>query len=348
MKTASQGCINNEPVDYKSLPKSKKLAIFLIAVGPEVASQVLNQFEDSEIEFFCREIANMKIVDFDIKNEALEDFTNLIAGSLGSIVGGINFAQKALGMSRFSSQSESILGKIAPGGSDSDLMQKICELEPLQIYNLFSNEQTQTLAYIMSNLNIEKSAKLVVMLDEGKRQQVLEKIGDMKEASVEMVARIATVIKPQLKDPDTQNVKKSDGVRFVADMLNIINKDIGKEFLAKLSESNAGLSAAISKKMFSFEDLLSLNAPDLQRITREVEMNDLVVALKGASKALEEAIMKSVSKRAAESLKDELTMLGPVKVKAVEEAQSRIIQVVKRLEEDGSIEIGQDGGDVIE
>jgi len=137
-------------------------------------------------------------------------------------------------------------------------------------------------------------------------------------------------------------MNKSGGVRMVADLLNTLEKDDRKEILANIEERNPTLGASIRKKMFSFDDLIRLELPDLQRIMREVDSGDLTLSLKSASESLKEFILQAVSKRAAETLVEELEMMGPVKVTEVESAQERVIQVVRRLEEQE--EISLDGG----
>jgi len=136
---------------------------------------------------------------------------------------------------------------------------------------------------------------------------------------------------------------RSGGVRAVADLLNELDKDTSKSLLARLEERNAGLGAAIRKKLFSFEDLGRLQPADLQRVLREVDSSNLAISMKSASESLREKIYNSISKRAAEGLKDELEMLGPVRLKDVEVAQEAIIQVVRRLEEEGQIALDGDG-----
>lgn len=343
------GRINNETVEYKDLSKIQRLAIFLIALGPDAASSVLAGFEDNDIENICREIGKMGMVDYELKAEAVKEFTDIIGPSLSSIIGGKNFAQKTLEITKGEQGAQLLLGKIEPGGSITSLIQEVCELQPRQVYNLLQKEQTQTIAYVISHLSNDKMLKVINMLPEERRDEVLQYLGEMEEAPLEMLANLAQTLKPQIRQAEKPlTFKKTGGVETVAALLNQLGKDVAKNILGKIDENNPELADLINKKMFSFEDLLILTIEDLQRVAREVETNDLVLALKGASKELTKAIMGSVSKRAAESLKDELDMLGAVKVKLVQEAQERIIQVVKRLEEEGAIELGENGNDVID
>ncbi len=339
--------INSNTVDYGALTKMQKLAIFLIAVGPQAASSVMKNFDDKDVETICREISEIKIIDSEIREKVFSEFTGIIGASMGAVFGGVDYAQKALELWRGDSKAASIIGKLAPGASTADALNAICEMEPMKFFNLVRDEQSQTIAYLTSQLGVEKIAEILKMFEKEKKEEILEYMGAMGEVPVEMLNKIVQSIKPKLGREEKYNVHRSGGVRLIADVLNLMDKEVGKSFLARLKDSNPELGAAVSKKMFSFEDLLRLSIPDLQRVSREIEMSDLVLSLKTASKELEAAIMKSISKRAAESLKEELAALGPVKVKDVDAAQERIIQVVRRLEEEGAITLDQGGGDVI-
>ena len=171
------------------------------------------------------------------------------------------------------------------------------------------------------------------------REEVVERLGTIDSTSLDLVGKIVRNLGKHFDNKVRPTYHRSGGVRAVADLLNGIDKEMSKSLLARLEERNAQLGAAIRKKMFSFEDLNRLAAQDLQRVLREVDSANLAVSMKSASEPLKEKIYGSISKRAAESLRDEIGMLGPVRLKDVEVAQDAIIQVVRRLEEEGSISL---------
>lgn len=333
--------LNNKKVDYAELSKNEKLAIFLVAIGTETASIILSCLDDSDMEAVCREISKINLIDNALKREAIKDFSTIIGDAVGSTVGGEVFVRKTLEDKKGAGE---LLSRIAPGVGVGAVVAQVSGMAPVQIYNLLKNEQGQTAAFLLSQLPVEKVSKILELFPGTMRTDILEQMGQMKCVPVEMLMKIAGSLGPSSSSEVKSSSKDCDGVEMVAEILNAMGRDDSREFLDSLNEKNPELSSAISKKMFSFADLIKLSTADLQRIAREVDMNDLVVALKMASKDLMEAIMKSVSKRAAESIKEELEMLGPTKVKIVEEAQERIINVVKRLEEDGAIELDQGGG----
>jgi flagellar motor switch protein FliG len=175
------------------------------------------------------------------------------------------------------------------------------------------------------------------------REEVIERLGTIESTSLELVSKIARSLGKHYDTKVRPAFHRSGGVRSVADLLNQLDKEMSKHLLARLEERNAALGAQIRKKLFSFEDVNRLQPADLQRVLREVDSSNLAVAMKSASEALRERIYASISKRAAESLKEELEMLGPVRLKDVEAAQEAIIQVVRRLEEEGQITLDAEG-----
>ena len=332
-------------INYDQLNKYQRLAIFMIVVGVPAASEILKNFDDTEVEQICQEIANYPLIDMKTKMRVVEEFASIIGEGAGADLGGSGYALKALEMAKGDYKAANIIGKIAPTASAMEVLNEISEMEPRQIYNLIKREQPQTLAFILSHLAEEKAALILSMLPPELREVVTERIGIMETTSTELVSKVVQNLKKHMVGTSRQTSHISGGIRVVANLVNAMDKEVSKALLVKLEERNPALGAAIRKKLFSFDDLLKLQTTDLQRILREVEMGDLVIALKSANPALQQAMMGGLSKRAAETVKDEIAQLGPVKLKDVEAAQDKIIQVVRRLEDSGDITIDQSGGD---
>lgn len=332
-------------IDYDQMNRYQRLAVFMIVAGVPVAAELLKHFEDHEVELICQEIANYPLIDQKTKQLVVSEFAGIIGESLGTELGGSMFALKTLEKAKGDYKAANIIGRIAPATSALEVLNEISEMEPRQIYNLVKNEQPQTVAFILSHLNEDKSALILTMLPPELREVVTERIGIMETTSTELVSKVVHNLKKHMVGAQRQTTHIAGGIKVVASLITAMDKEVSKALLVKLEERNPVLGAAIRKKLFSFDDLIKLQQPDLQRILREVEMADLVVALKSASTALQQAIMSGVSKRAAETLKEEIAMLGPVKLKDVEAAQDKIIQAVRRLEDSGEISIDQSGGD---
>jgi flagellar motor switch protein FliG len=326
-------------IDYTKLTRQQKLAILLITIGPEAAAEILKQFDDAEVELLCREMTTFSMVPAEVQRQALEEFSSVIGGSLTSALGGLNYAQRTLGLAKGDFKASSIIGRVGPVGTSVDVIQDISEMEGRQIFNLIKNEQPQTISFVLSYLDPAKSSQIFTLLSPDMREEVIERLGTIESTSLELVGKIVRSLGKHFDTKVRPTFHRSGGVRSVADLLNNLDKEMSKGLLVRLEERNASLGSLVRKKMFSFEDLNRLQATDLQRVLREVDSNNLAVAMKSASEGLREKIFASISKRAAESLRDEISMLGPVRLKDVETAQDAIIHIVHRLEEEGQISL---------
>jgi flagellar motor switch protein FliG len=295
----------------------------------------------------CREMSLFTMVPEGVQKQALDEFAGIVATSVSSSLGGMPYAQRALSIAKGDYRASSILGRVGPIGNSVEVVQDISEMEGRQIYNLIKSEQPQTISFVLSYLDNTKAAEVFTLLSPELREEVIERLGTIESTSLELVGKIVRSLGKHFDNKVRPAFHRSGGVRAVAGLLNTLEKDMSKTLLARLEERNANLGAAIRKKMFSFEDLNRLQAPDLQRVLREVDSNNLAIAMKSASETLRDKVYGSLSKRAAESLKEEIDMLGPVRLKDVEGAQDVIIQTVRRLEEEGSISLENDSQAVV-
>jgi len=333
-------------MDYSKLTKSQKIAAFLIIIGSEAASEVMRHFDNAQLELICREMAELSIIDGQVRQSLLEEFSGVVATGIGSVLGGADYAQLALEKAKGDYTASMILNRVAPTSRAVEGGEDIRQMDARQILNLVKSEQPQTIAFIMSYLDIAKAAEITLLLPPDMREEVFERLGAMDETSRDIVNKIAKSLSRHLdKKSVQQGLHRSGGVKSAADILNSLDKDTRNTLLTRIEERNAPLGAAIRKKVFSFEDLVRLLPVDLQRVLREVDMADLAIALKSAKAPLVASVMASVSKRAAESLKDDIEMLGPLKAKDVEAAQDKIIQVVRKLEEAEEITLDTGGDD---
>jgi flagellar motor switch protein FliG len=333
--------------DYTKLSRQQKLALFLIVIGPESAAEVLRQFEDPEVEMLCREMSTFTIIPAGAQRQAVEEFSTLVANGAGSALGGLGYAQRTLEIAKGDYKAAAILSRVGPVGTAVDVIKDISEMEGRQIFNLVKYEQPQTISFLLSYLDSTKAADVFGLLSPDLREEVIERLGTIESTSLELVGKIARSLGKHYDTKTRPSFHSSGGIRAVADLLNQLDKETSKNLLARLEERNATLSAAIRKKLFSFEDLNRLQPADLQRVLREVDSSNLAISMKSASETLRGKFYASISKRAAESLKEEIEMLGPVRLKDVEAAQDAIIQVVRRLEEEGQISLDSEGADSV-
>lgn len=329
-------------IDFSKLNRQQKLATFLVVIGPEAAANVLKQFDEADIELLCREMSNISIVSEAVQKQALEEFAGIVAQSANSALGGLAYAQRTLEIAKGDYKASAIIGRVGPVGTSVEVIKEISEMEGRQIFNLIKHEQPQTISFVLSYLDGPKAAEVFGLLGPDLREEVIERLGTIESTSLELVGKIARSLGKHFDSKVRPAFHRSGGVRAVADLLNQLEKDMSKNLLARLEERNAQLGAAIRKKLFSFEDLGRLQPADLQRVLREVDSSSLAVSMKSASESLREKFYAAISKRAAESLREEIEMLGPVRLKDVESAQDAIIQVVRRLEEEGQITLESD------
>jgi len=326
-------------IDYTKLSRQQKLAVFLIVIGHEAAAEIMKNFDDTEIELLAREMSNLSMVSENVRHQALTEFAPIVGDSCMSTLGGLPYAQKTLEIAKGDFKASSIIGRVGPTGTSVEVIKDISEMEGRQIFNLIKNEQPQTISFVLSYLDGPKASEIFMMLPPDMREDVIERLGTIESTSLDLVAKIVRSLGKHFDTKVRPTFHHSGGVKAVASLLNGVEKEMSKGLLARIEERNAQLGAAIRRKMFSFDDLQRLQSADLQRVLREVDSADLAVAMKSASEGLKDKIYASISKRAAESLRDEISMLGPVRLKDVENAQDTIIQVVRRLEEEGSVSL---------
>lgn len=324
------------------MTRHQRLAVFLVVVGPHSAAEVLRHFDDTEIELVCREMALFTMVSDSLRQQALEEFTPVIGESLVATLGGLDYARRTLELVRGDANAGNIMGRLGPAGTEIEIIKEISEMEGRQIYGLIKQEQPQTISFVLSYLDGPKAAQIFGMLASELREEVVERLGTIESTSLDLVSKIVRSLSKHFDSKAQPNYHRSGGASAVAELLKGLDKDTSKSLLARLEERNAQLGAAIRKKMFNFEDLGRLTPEDLQRVMREVESSGLATSMKSATEGLKEKIFAAISKRAAEGLRDEIGMLGAIRLKDVEAAQDGIIQVVRRLEEEGTISF--DGG----
>ncbi|HYE32403.1 MAG TPA: flagellar motor switch protein FliG [Methylomirabilota bacterium] len=326
-------------VDSSKLTRIQKLAILLIMLGQESAAQVLRNLEEAEIEAVTAEMAKQTLIPMGLQQEILEEFTEVAIMASTSLRGGVEFAQTALEKAVGMFKANTVISRVAPSRAPVPAMRGLLDLEPRQLLNIVKSEQPQTIALLVSYLPPEKGSGLLTLLREGLREEVVERLATLGATPIEVVERVVAGLCERVSVKPTRAVNQTGGVKSAADLLNAVNKDLTKSILKNLDESNPDLSAAIRQKMFTFEDLAQLDVTSLQKVMREVDMRDLALSLKTASERLKEALLSAVSKRAAETVHEEMSFLTSVKLKDIEGAQMRILEGVRKLEAEGELDL---------
>jgi len=331
--------INVPAVELANMTKLQKLAALLIVLGPDSAAQILKNLDEHEIEAVSLEMSKLTVISQELQREILREFTDVAVQASTAVLGGVNFTKTALEKSVGLFRASDIIGRVAPARMPLAAMQQIIDMEVRQLFNLLKQEQPQTIALILSYLSPEKSCQLLMLLRGELRDQVVERLATLAPTPVEVLERIVEVLNQKAGVKPTRALSQTGGLKNAADLLNSMDKNISQSMLLDLEKRNPELGQAIRQKMFTFEDLALLDSASLQKIMREVDMRDLAVTLKTASEKLKAALLSVISKRAAATVNEEISFLGPIKKRDIEAAQLRIIDSVRQLETEGEIDL---------
>jgi flagellar motor switch protein FliG len=323
------------------LTKVQKLATLLVLLGPESAAGVLKQFHPREIEAISKEMARATLISREVQEEILREFSEVAVTASTSVSAGVEVTRMTLEKALGSFQASDVLGRVAPPRSANGPMQLIADMDPRHIFNLLRDEQSQTVAFVISHLPPDKGAQVLGLLRAEQRDEVVERLATLAPTSVEVAERVVAVLNGKLGVKQTRALTQTGGITTAADILNAVDKTLSRGLLTTLEERNPDLCQAIRKKMFTFEDLVQLEPQVIQRIMRETDMRDLTLALKKASEPLRKLLLGAISRRAAETVQEEMAFLGHVKLREVEAAQFRIIDTVRKLEAEGEIELDE-------
>ena len=330
--------------EKKELTGRRKAAILLVILGPDKAAQVLKHLDDETVEQLTIEIANVGSVSDEERRTVLQEFQNIMRAKEMIAKGGLEYAkevlERAFGPEKAAKIIERLISSLQVRPFDF-----IKTADPVQIVNFLQNEHPQTVALVLSYLEPDLAAQVLGSLPEDLQVEVLKRIALLERTSPDIVREIERNLEKKLSGFVGQSFSKIGGIDTAAEIMNNVDRTTERSIMEKLAADNPELAEEIRRRMFVFEDILKLDDRSVQLVLREVDTKDLAVALKGASDELKEKIFRNMSKRAAQLLKDEMEYMGPVRVKDVEEAQQKIISVIRRLEEAGEIVIARGGGE---
>ena len=263
-----------------------------------------------------------------------------VAASTG-IFAGVEVTRNTLEKALGSFKASDVMGRVVSTRAPLGAMQTIADMDPRHIFNLIRDEQAQAITFVVSHLSPEKAAQVLGLLRVEQRDMVIDRLATLAPTPVEVGEKVMDVLNAKLGVKQTRAMAQTGGITSTADVLNAMDKAVSREMLAGMESRSPELATAIRKKMFTFEDLLLFAPPVIQRIMREIEMRDLTLALKKASEPLKRLMLSNISRRAAESVQEELMFLGHVKLRDVEAAQFRIIDAVRKLEAEGEIDLDE-------
>ena len=302
-----------------ALTGREKAAILLIALGKERASQIYKHLTEDEIEQLTLEIANLSRVDSDIKNQVIEEFYQLCLAQNYIAEGGIVYAREILERALGSQKALEIINRLTSSLQvrPFDFVRKA---EPSQILNFIQNEHPQTIALILAYLQPQQSAAIISSLPQEKQVDVATRIALMDRTSPDVIKEVERILEKKLSSMLTTDFTNAGGVQALVDILLSVDRGTEKYIMENLELRDSELAEEIRQRMFVFEDIVTLDNRSIQRFLREVDNNDLILALKGASEEVSRVIFANMSKRLQDMIKEDMEYLGPVRLRDVENA----------------------------
>ncbi|MBN3526189.1 flagellar motor switch protein FliG [Paenibacillus apiarius] len=324
----------------------QKAAILLITLGPEVSAQIFKHLRDEEIEQLTLEIANVRKVDASEKESVMSEFHQICLAQEYISQGGINYAKEILEKALGQQKAVDIINRLTATLQvrPFDFARKA---DASQIFNFIQNENVQTIALVLSYLQTEQASTILSSLSPEKQADVARRVALMDSTSPEVINQVERVLEQKLSSTVTQDYTSAGGIESVVKILNGVDRGTERTILDSLEIQDPELAEEIKKRMFVFEDIVNIDNRSIQRIIRDIDNADLQLALKVASEEVREVIFRNMSKRMADTFKEEMEFMGPVRLRDVEEAQTRIVSTIRRLEEAGEIIIARGGGDDI-
>ena len=330
----------------ETLSGLQKSAILLIALGPERSATLFKHLKEEEIEELTLEIANTRSITPQVKDEVIDEFYQICLAQQYIAEGGINYAKELLEKALGNEAALQVISKLT-ASLQVKPFEFIRKAEASQLLNFIQDEHSQTIALILSYMPAGQASQIVAALPQERQADVAKRVAMMDRTSPDIIKEVEKILESKLASLVNQDYTIVGGVDQVVEILNSVDRGTEKHIMETLEIEEPELADEIRKKMFVFEDILLLDDRAIQRVLRDVDNNDLGLALKGSNEQVQGAIFNNLSKRLATMIKEDMEFMGPVRMKDVEEAQQKIVNIIRKLEDSGEIVISRGGGDEI-
>ncbi len=320
----------------RKLTPKQKAAIIMVAIGPDAGSKIMPFLTPTEIEELTVEVARTGSVQNEVRLAVLREFHELCAEHQGIAEGGLGSAQKLLQAAFGDNEGEEILNRV------SHVIQMlpfdaIKNVDPTQLASFLQDEHPQTIALVLAYLDPPSAAAVINALQGDLAPEVAERLAMMGSTPPEVIRRVEEVLEKKLSSVTTHDFSAAGGIKALVDVLGWVDRNTERQIMETLAETNPELLEEVRKMMFTFDDLVQLDDRAMQQVLKEVDLKELALALKACSEAVRDKVFKSMSERAVNMLKEEIEYMGRVRMRVVEEAQQRVVSVVRRLEDAGEI-----------
>ncbi|MFO0839163.1 MAG: flagellar motor switch protein FliG [Phycisphaerae bacterium] len=322
----------------------RKAAIMLLALDQEVAAKVLKHLGREKVEEVSREIASIERVTQESRSSVITEFYGLVLARKYVDIGGLPLARSLLAKTLSPEDSKKIIASI----EHQVYAQPFSFLQKTETENLMTflaGEHPQTIALVLSHLPPAMAAEILVGLPAERQIEVVQRVANMDQTSPDVIKEVERGLEKRLAGLMTERFERTGGVNAVAEILNLAGRATERSVMEGLAEANPDLVEEIRRLMFVFEDIMRVDDRGIQAVLKEVENEQLALALKSASEELKDKILKNMSERAAQLIREEMEFMGPVRVADVEQAQQKIVDIVRRLEDAGEIIISGKGSE---
>lgn len=324
----------------------QKAAVLLIALGPEKSASIFKHLKEEEIEELTLEIANTRSISPQVKESILSEFYQVCLAQQYIAEGGIEYAKELLEKALGSEAAQNVISKLT-ASLQVRPFEFIRKTDASQILNFIQDEHPQAIALILSYLPSSQASMIISSLPLEKQADVAKRIAQMDRTSPDVIKEVEAVLERKLSSLVNQDYTIVGGVDSIVEILNSVDRGTEKHIMENLEIEEPELADEIKRKMFVFEDILALDDKTIQRILRDVDNNDLGLALKSATEEVQNVIFNNLSKRLSAMIREDMDFMGPVRMKDVEEAQQKIVNIIRKLEDSGEIIIARGGGDEI-
>ncbi len=324
----------------------RKVAILIASLGQEAASEVMKYLTEDEVEKVAREIATLGMVASEESEKVLEEFHTLSLAAGYMTTGGVDYARELLLKSMDPDHARRLIDRVLRSFESTVGFTAIEKADPQQLSKFILSEHPQTIALILAHLNATSAAQMITLLPDGLRPDVLQRMARLDEISPDVIRRISAVIEQRLKALGAGSSHEAyGGVRAVAELLNRLDRAIAQPVLDTIEGEQPELAVSIRNLMFVFDDLVSVDNNGLREIVQRADKKSLCIALKGATEEIRAKFFQNMSKRAGEMLREEMEVLGAIRLRDVEKAQHEVVAIARKLEEEGLIVTGAAAGE---
>jgi flagellar motor switch protein FliG len=343
-----QGLTHESTIKRQSANLSglRKAAVLLVAVGEDLAKQIIRDLPDSDVQRITEELADLRGVTPELSAEILEEFWQLLETQNFMVHGGIDYASRLLVDTFGKERADDLLMLVRRSQEAAQgNLAKLQRTDPQQLGKLLDTEHPQTIALVLAHLDPRRASLVLDNLSEEHKVVSVQRLAEMRQFSPEMAQKVAHILHRRLESVGDTGRRSYSGFKAVADLLNRVNAEEAKKILEAIEESQPELALSIRNLMFTFEDLVTIPAASIREIVSGVDKRQLALALRGANDELRAQIFKGMSSRAVEMLKEDMEVLGPVRSREVAQAQQEILNLARRLEAEGKVILKLESGD---